>query len=184
MFRGFIAIDTKIPASVVDLYEKIKTLETNIKLVELRNLHLTLKFLGNTEEKHIDELKEIIKKAVEGVAAFNITFEGVGAFPNLNYMNIIWIGIKDSDILAKIAERIDIKTETMGYEREKRKFSPHLTIARVKDRTGKEPLRKLIKEYEAHKFGEQSVSSVCLKKSVLTPNGPIYSTLEEVAIGK
>lgn len=182
MFRGFVAVDTKIPASVVEFYEKIKALETNIKLVEVQNLHLTLKFLGNTEEKHVGEIKEIIKSAVAGISPFDIRFEGAGAFPNLNYMNVVWVGIKDSDILAKIAESIDMNTEILGYEREKRGFSPHLTIARVKDRKGKESLRKLIKEYEDYKFGEQTVNSICLKKSVLTPNGPIYSTLEEISI--
>ncbi|MFA5771487.1 MAG: RNA 2',3'-cyclic phosphodiesterase [Thermoplasmata archaeon] len=183
MFRGFIAVEVKVPASIVELYGKIKALETSLKIVELQNLHLTLKFLGDTEEKHIGEMKKIIEKAVDGIAPFNIAFEGAGAFPNLNYMNVMWIGIKDSGILAKIAEKVDADAESLGYGRERRKFSPHLTIARVKDQKGKELLRKRIMEYENFKFGEQKVDAICLKKSTLTPNGPIYSTLEKIIIG-
>jgi len=181
-FRGFIAIDIKLTANILKLLNDIIKLNANIKLVEPKNIHITLKFLGDVQENNIDEIEQIIRKSVNEIEPFKIKLKGTGVFPNKNYIRIIWIGIKDTELLSKIAENIDENLSKLGFKKEKRGFSAHLTIGRVKTAKNKPFLLKVIENYSDFEFSTQEVSSINLKKSDLTPKGPIYTTLKEVKL--
>ena len=181
-FRGFIAIDIPSNKKLLEMENEIKNTGADLKLVETENIHVTLKFLGDTDEEKIDEIEEIIKNSVKDINAFSIKLKGSGVFPNKNYMKVIWIGLENAEPIGEIAKKIDKQLENLGFEPEKRGFSAHLTIARVRSSRNKEKLIQIIEKYQDVEFVKIEVASVKLKKSVLTPKGPIYTTLKEVKL--
>lgn len=181
-FRGFIAVDIETALTLINFGKEIKKTGANVKLVEPENVHITLKFLGDTMEEHIDEIENIMKESVKDIEPFDIDLEGVGVFPNQKYIKVIWIGIKQGELLGTIAKRIDDQLSYLGYKKERRDFSPHLTIARVKNAKEKNKLLNLVEKYKETRFAHLKVDSIVLKKSELTPKGPIYETLKEVKL--
>jgi len=181
-FRGFIAIDIGACPKLIEFEKEIKKTGADVKLVEPENVHITLKFLGDTEEMLVTEIEKIMNDAIKEISPFNIQLKGTGVFPNQNYIKVVWVGIKHGDLIGAIANEIDEKLSKFGFKREERKFSPHLTIARVKTSRNKEKLLQIIEKYSDIEFTDIRVDSVKLKKSDLTPKGPIYTTLKEVKI--
>ena len=183
-FRGFIAVDIPLFSKILDFENEIKNSGANVKLVEPKNIHITLKFLGDTEEKLIEKIEEIIKKSCEEINPFEIKLKSSGVFPNQNYIKVVWVGLENVENLEKISIKIDEETSKLGFEKEKRKFSPHITLGRVKSAKNKDRLLQIISKYQDIKFGNIKVKSIELKKSELTPKGPIYTTLKEVKLGE
>jgi 2'-5' RNA ligase len=181
-FRGFIAIDVKACPKLTEFENEIKKAGADIKLVEPENVHITLKFLGDTEEKMVDEIEKAMNDAVKEISSFNIQLKGTGVFPNQNYIKVVWIGIEHGDPIGTIAHEIDEKLSKLGFKKEEREFSHHLTIARVKTSRSKEKLLQVIEKYRDVEFTDMKVDSIKLKKSDLTPKGPIYTTLKEAKI--
>ena len=181
-FRGFIAVDIDVFPKLLEFEKEIKETGANVKLVEPENVHITLKFLGDTDESRIDEFDKIMKDAVKGIDPFNIQLKGAGVFPNQNYIKVIWIGIKQGEPIGVIASKIDEQLSKIGFKKEKRGFSPHLTIARVKSAKGKDGILHVIEKYRDVQFVDIRVDSIKLKKSDLTPKGPIYTTLIDVKL--
>jgi RNA 2',3'-cyclic 3'-phosphodiesterase len=181
-FRGFIAVDIDVFPKLWEFEKEIKETGANVKLVEPENVHITLKFLGDTNESQIDEIDEIIKDSVKEIDPFNIQLKGAGVFPNQNYIKVIWIGIKQGEPIGVIASKIDEPLSKIGFKKEKRGFSPHLTIARVKSSKEKDEILHVIEKYRDVQFVDIRVDSIKLKKSDLTPKGPIYTTLIDVKL--
>jgi len=181
-FRGFIAIEIDSFQKIIELENEIKNSGAIVKLVEPQNIHITLKFLGDTDENLIDKIEEILKASVENIKPFKISLKGAGFFPNQNYIKVMWIGIENTEQLGQIANKIDEQISKLGYEREKRNFSAHLTVARVKSAKNKEKLIQIIQKYKEIKFGKIIVNSIKLKQSELTPKGPIYTTLKDIKL--
>jgi len=181
-FRGFIAIEINVPSKIVEIENEIRKTGANVKLVKPENMHLTLKFLGDTNEELIDEIEKIMKESVEGIEPFNIQLKGTGVFPNPNYIKVIWIGIQNGEQIIPIAQKIDEKISKLGFKKEKRKFSPHLTIGRVKSAKNKDKLIKIIEKYRDVQFTDLKVEFLKLIKSELTPKGPIYTTIKEIKL--
>jgi 2'-5' RNA ligase len=181
-FRGFIAIDIKATPQITTFEKEIAKTGADVKLVEPGNIHITIKFLGETDENHIDIIEQSMKESVLTIKPFPITLKGTGVFPNQNYMKVLWIGITDEGNIKTIVHAIDEKLEPLGFKKENRGFSPHLTVGRVKTARNKDQLLKVIENYKTVEFTIQKVQSITLKKSELTPKGPIYSTLREVPL--
>jgi len=153
-----------------------------LKLVKLEQVHLTLKFLGDTEEALVPKLVDAMRRSVAGVAPFVVRIVGTGAFPNLRRMRVLWVGMEGGQPLVDIARRLEAETEPLGYPREGRDFSPHVTLARVKGGGNLDRARQVLEAHAKDAYGEFAIDRVRLKKSVLTPQGPIYSTVEEVPL--
>jgi len=181
-FRGFIALDLDVPSKIVEIENEIRKTGANVKLVKPGNMHLTLKFLGDTNEELIDEIEKIMKESVEGIEPFNIQLKGTGVFPNPNYIKVIWIGIQNGEQIIPIAQKIDEKISKLGFKKEKRKFSPHLTIGRVKSAKNKDKIIKIIDKYRDVQFADLKVEFLKLIRSELTPKGPIYTTIKEIKL--
>lgn len=181
-FRGFIACEIKSTPQILALEQEIKKIGADVKLVEPENIHITMKFLGDTDEHVIDDIERIMKESVHDIKPFSIVLKGTGVFPNQQYMKVLWIGIIDNGVIGTIAQRIDGKLEQLGFSREHREFSPHLTIGRVKTAKNKDRLLKVIENHASDEFTLQEIRSISLKKSDLTPQGPIYTTLREVTL--
>ena len=181
-FRGFIAVDITAIQKIIEFEKEIKETGADVKLVEPKNIHITLKFLGDTEEHLIDEIGKIMKDAVKETKPFNIQLKRTGVFPNTNYIKVIWIGIEHGDQVGAIAHKMDEQLAKIGFKKERRGFSPHLTIARVRSAKNKEKLVQAIEKYNDVEFADLQVDSIKLKKSDLTPKGPIYTTLKEIKL--
>lgn len=182
LFRGFIAIDIAATPQILTFEKEIAKTGADLKLVEPENIHITIKFLGDTDEKYIDAIEQSMKESIKGIKPFPIILRGTGVFPNQNYIKVIWVGIIDTGHIEPIAHAIDTSLASLGFKKENRGFSPHLTVGRVKTARNKEKLLKVIEHYNDEEFTVQEVQSIVLKKSELTSKGPIYTTLREVRL--
>ncbi|MCJ7613933.1 RNA 2',3'-cyclic phosphodiesterase, partial [Candidatus Bathyarchaeota archaeon] len=112
---------------------------------------------------------------------FTIEIRGLGAFPKSNYSRVVWAGIKKgANELADVFEQLEPRLRGLGFKPDNKGFSPHLTIARVRTGRNKARLAELIRELEDYEFGTVKAECLMLKKSDLTPSGPIYTNLREV----
>ncbi len=184
IFRGFIAVDINSNKNILNLLSDIKKIDANIKLAEPENIHITLKFLGETNELLIKDIEKTIKESTCDINPFEINIRGIGVFPNKNYIKVIWAGIENYQNLEEISKRIDEKLSNLGFKKEKREFSAHLTVGRVKTVKDKKQLLELIEKYNEFEFGKFLVNFIELKQSRLTPKGPIYSTISKLKLGK
>lgn len=147
----------------------------DIKLVEKENLHFNLKFFRHIEEENIDQLKEIVKETCEKFEKFDINISGLDTFPSKNYIRIIWLGVKDGyNELVALVNMIEDGLETLGFEKEKQKFTPHLTLGRIRSGKNKEKMKEVVKELENVEIGAMKLERVILFQSKLGPKGPIY----------
>jgi 2'-5' RNA ligase len=181
--RTFIAVDIGPLDHLVKFEQEIKESGAEVKLVEPENIHITLKFLGDTNEELVPDINNIINDAIKDIKPFKLHFKDTGAFPHLNYLKVLWVGIADPGPLPEIAKKLDVGLKKLGFKSEKRGFKPHITLGRIKSRKGKEALKKLLIKNKDREFGELEVTAITYKKSVLGPSGPIYYTIGEVELG-
>ncbi len=141
-------------------------------------LHLTLKFLGDTEEGLVPEIVTAIREAASGIRPFEIRVRGTGAFPSLGRMNVIWVGVEGAEPLARIAVALEASMEPLGFRRENRAWKAHVTVARVKGPRDLEGARTILRAHAVDDFGTHRMGAIHLKRSVLTPQGAQYSVVE------
>jgi 2'-5' RNA ligase len=159
---------------ILSLNEKLET-PSYVKWVKKENLHITLKFFGETEKNNL--IEEKMRNLENEISAFDISLKGVGAFPDLKKAKILWVGVeKGKGSLSQLFSITENEVAALGFEREKRNFHPHITFARVKK--GKYSLTRDID----FSFGPFWVEEISLFKSTLTPNGPIYEILSEIPL--
>lgn len=177
--RAFLAIDIDedLKPKIYKIIREFKQTDANIKYVELENLHLTLKFFGDIDTNGLKLLEKAIVNVVREFEPFKINIKGCGAFPNTNRIKVIWVGIEDDAILKDLHKKLDNEFSKIGIDKDKR-FSTHLTIGRMKSAKNKDKVKSAIEEFKDFEIGEMEVRSISLKKSTLTPQGPIYEDLE------
>ncbi|MEM2942534.1 MAG: RNA 2',3'-cyclic phosphodiesterase [Candidatus Bathyarchaeia archaeon] len=180
--RSFIAVDVEdreLRQQFTEFQKKLLEAGADMKLVAPENMHLTLRFLGEVEEEKIQRVIDAM--SLLRIQPFDIRFAGTGAFPSLNRINAVWAGVKDGgEELMKIVGELEPRLRTIGIPPDKKGFSPHLTIARVKTGRSKDKIAELIRKLSDKDFGSFKVESIRLKKSVLAPSGPTYYTIFEV----
>ena len=181
-FRAFIAVEVPDFPKLERFSKSVKGTDAPVKMVNLKNTHITLKFLGDIDESIVPGIEEVMKEAVSGIEPFTMKLKGAGAFPNLNRINVVWAGMENADALCEIANKINANLVPLGFEVERRKFSPHVTVARVRGDRNREILAFTIEQFQDIEFGEVPVNSIVLKKSVLTSKGPIYSDIVKIGL--
>ncbi|MFW9972255.1 MAG: RNA 2',3'-cyclic phosphodiesterase [Candidatus Odinarchaeota archaeon] len=188
MIRSFIAIELEEQETIkkiTSFSQRLKQNQSKLKLVEPENLHMTIKFLGNIPETLAPKIYTIIEEEINNKIFQNKTFKyylkGVGEF---NRFSVIWIKLLgDIQFLQNIKDKIEnLLFDKLKIEHDNRpKFKPHLTIGRLKKNKINyktfEIFKKLIKENKDMEFGNFNINRVKLKKSQLTPKGPLYSDL-------
>ena len=179
--RSFVAVechDRHLHSRFDEAQGRLKVTGANMKLVEIENIHITLKFLGDIEDHQVDEVSQVIRDIT--FKPFEFTVEGVGVFPNLKRPTTIWAGISSGvGELADLFNKVNDGLAKLGFEKDRRRFHPHLTVARVRSGQNKDRLVDELVGLEEMGFGKVQVDRIYLKKSVLTSKGPIYSTLAE-----
>ena len=171
--RTFVSIEVNNNNVLNSIHQAQSELNIKAKPVELHNMHFTVQFLGEVSEEMIGKISAALN-SIE-FSSFSISFASIGVFPKPNSPRVIWIGTNDGvNELEKLAEMIHLKLSQLGFSPDK-KFKPHVTIFRVKNKI--EGLADKLEKYSSYSFGKQEISEIKLKKSELTPNGPIYTDL-------
>ena len=180
-FRAFIAVDL---APLPDIEPFLRELAgvRGLKPVDARALHVTLKFLGDVDEALVPRIGEAMEASCHGIKPFTVEVIGSGTFPPKGGARVIWVGLKGAEPLEAIAERLERSLEPLGFAPEGRGFKAHLTLARVKDASASGRGRDIASGYEDKSFGSKVIGEVMLKKSVLRPQGPEYSTVLAVQL--
>ena len=184
MMRLFIAMP--LPGDIEEELGRIifllKQKGGSVKWVTPKNIHLTMKFLGDTEENLVDSIKEQIDAIAREYAAVETVISRLGAFPNLSRPRVIWAGLdKNIETLAEISGKVEAAVESLGFEREERRFKAHLTLGRVRQPAGLSDLTAYMKSLDVPEMSFP-MDRLVLFRSTLTPRGPIYDRLHEVML--
>lgn len=184
LLRAFIAVE--IPATVQEeIHAAIAGLQKTlgpdlVRWVSARNLHLTLKFLGDISPASVEILQQTLKTEAGQHPPFELRLEGLGAFPNPRRPRVIWIGFAAPPALESLQRGIEAASARLGYEAEERPFSPHLTLGRVKpdlSPAGLQRVRTALEQTQIAGTWTVRIDSVHLFKSDLQPGGSVYTRL-------
>ena len=155
----------------------------DLKLVETENIHVTMRFLGDISTDTVENIFVEMNKLQ--FAPFNVHIRGIGVFPDLHYPRVVWAGITEgADQLRSVFDELEPQLRRLGFAPDSKGFSPHLTIARVRSGRNKVQLAEFIRENTDFEFGVIRAECLRLKRSILSPKGPIYSTSKEFCPGK
>ncbi len=185
MMRLFIALplDQSVEEQLGKIILLLRQKGGAVRWVAPKNIHMTLRFLGDTEESLVTSLRDIIDRHAGQFEIVTSQIDRVGVFPNLNRPNVIWVGLQEkADLLAELANRIEGSVRELGFEPDRKPFKPHITLGRVKDSRDLSGLTNFIRSYHLEPI-PLKLDRIVLFKSTLTPQGPIYERLHERALG-
>jgi 2'-5' RNA ligase len=181
-WRLFIAIElpSDVRRKISQHVELLRSAVPDVRASWVReeNLHLTLKFLGDTPVERVEEVSAALTDAANQIAVFEIQLAGCGAFPPNGKPKVLWIGIEDpTRSLYRLHAAIEDKCAQVGIARDDRSFRPHLTIARLRESRG---ARQLVESHQEIGFGPHRITAgdLCLIKSELRPEGSRYTVIE------
>ena len=179
--RSFIAIELPllIKSSIEEIQHKLKSSTADVRWVRPEGIHLTLKFLGNIEEERISEISDLVTQCASDISSFPLTVRTLGAFPNEKNPKVIWVSADDDSCsLSKLHQALENRLSHIGFKVEKRAFSPHLTLGRLKSPKGKRELITTLADHKQSECGTFEAQEVCLFKSELKPSGALYTKLK------
>ncbi len=181
-FRAFISADLPPIPSIESLIRELRDASRGLKLVSADHIHVTLKFLGDTEDGLVPEIVSAMREASAGIAPFALAVRHTGGFPDLSRPRVLWLGLEGAEPLARLARALDEHLRALGFGPETRPWSAHLTVARVRDPRSLGRAQEILRSHAADTFAEARVEEIRLKKSVLRPQGPEYTTVESVRL--
>lgn len=185
MIRAFFAID--LPAAFLEeigrLQDKLRKTGADVRWVRPEGVHLTLKFLGNVGETTASALAAAVQAVCAAHPRLTLTLAGTGVFPDRRRPRVVWLGLQgDLDALATLQRDLEQAAEAFGFEPEKRAFSPHLTLGRVRSSRGMLDLLAAVDGLEPSPLAFEA-AEVRLIRSDLKPSGAVYTTLETCPLG-
>jgi 2'-5' RNA ligase len=182
--RLFVSVDLDGLADEVAAVQELVAEASGLTLTDPEQAHITMKFLGDTNPNRIPELTEALETAVadSGVDPFTAKFGGLGVFPHLDYISVVWLGVREgSEELTALHEAIEREMVALGFDPEDHDFTPHATLGRLNHAGGKELVQNAVRERDPD-VGTMVVDEIRLTESVLTDDGPVYSTVESVPL--
>jgi len=184
--RLFVSVDLDGLGDAVAAVQERFDGVSGLRLTDPAQAHVTLKFLGDTDSDRVDEVIAALETAVEdsGVDPFEAEFGGLGVFPSLSYISVVWVGVRDGRgdaELTALHEAVEDQTVAMGFDPEDHEFTPHATIARMDHAGGKETVQEIV-ESDDPDVGRLQVNEIHLKESDLGPDGPTYRTVGTVSL--
>jgi len=194
--RAFIAVDLpeEIKSALSSIQDRLRTrlaregLDRVARWARPEGIHLTLKFLGETPAVIAPELGQTLEVALAGVGAPRLTLQGLGVFPNARAPRVIWVGLGgDLEALAALNRRVEAAIAPLGFPTEVRPFSPHLTLARIAEHTGRDERERIgaaVQRATLETTAAFAARTVSLIRSDLLPGGPLYTPLHSVQLGR
>ena len=183
MKRLFVAVPVseEVKDKLRQVVDELSKTGADLKLVSLSHLHFTLKFLGDVDEKQIPEIEKKLAGIVEKTKGFEVSVKGVGVFPSLERINVVWMGVENSTLVSlmkTVGKELDFIRKN-DHEEE----VAHLTIARVKTERNKKELQEFVKKFEKKAFGTMKVDKLILFESELTREGAVYKVVKKFELG-
>ena len=170
-----IAIPESIKSRIGKLQETLQQTKAQISWTKPPNIHLTVKFLGGVEASRLDRVSQALERAANGIGPFEVEIGGAGCFPSPRSPRVLWVGVSNaSEELQKLYSNIEDELSRRGFERENRKFSPHLTIGRIRAPHNSPRVAEALiaSGFESESF---TATEVLLMRSDLKPTGSIYT---------
>ena len=186
--RTFFAIE--LPTSTLEQIEKESydlknSIPGKIKWVAIGSMHITIKFIGEFNPEHQSSIQKDLRSHLSELGEIKLSFGKIGVFPNIKNPRVAWLGLNDPGQLIELARTVNLVSSNYGYPQEKRGFSPHLTIGRVRNNVSsrdRELIGQMIANYRFAKIEPFITNRLSFIKSLLTPKGPVYSTLFETPL--
>lgn len=191
VIRAFIAVNLspdileRIDQVALDLRKRMDAVP--VRWVPTDNIHLTLKFLGNVSTANLEILKDILGKVVSSHHECDISVGGIGVFPKPHNPRVVWVGMEIPQELIALQHNIEIETARLGYSREHRPFSPHLTFGRVSRNASTQDVHiiaDILDKYKVGFLGATRVRTVYLYRSDLKPEGAEYTPIYSAALNE
>ncbi|MDD4144248.1 MAG: RNA 2',3'-cyclic phosphodiesterase [Prolixibacteraceae bacterium] len=181
VIRTFIALKIKPGPELVKLIATFKQeLEREaIKWTDLNNMHLTIKFIGNTSPDQVNQVKAVLADITSQFPVFLLYLNGVGSFQKGGNPNVLFVKIDSSDVLKELAEEIDNQLQPFGFQKESRRFNPHLTLGRIKYLKEKSVFKRLTENFKQYPVQNETCRQITYYQSVLKPQGAVYKSLAE-----
>ncbi len=186
--RAFVAVE--LPPFILErlrqVQEQLQAYSSAVKWVDPTGIHLTLKFLGDVPGDQLEAISQALSRAARRSSHHTVEVEGIGGFPTLISPRVLWVGMKMPEELAELQRLVDEVLAALGFPRENRPFSPHLTLARVREGAGPAERRRLgeaARNLMVGSLGSFPVEEVGLVQSTLTPRGAIYRRLGAFPLG-
>ncbi|MFX1559331.1 MAG: RNA 2',3'-cyclic phosphodiesterase [Promethearchaeota archaeon] len=180
--RAFLSIDIEdnnLLSRIHSIQQRLDQTAAKMKIVEDENIHFTLRFFGDTPMAKLEQIKSCLDEIEFN--PFEIEVAGVGSFPNRRRPRVIWIGVaQNASKVLKLKEDIDSSLVGIGYQPEKRKYTPHATIARVRHVKDSRQIATNLEHLADEVIGQMTITKITMMKSTLTPSGPIYESLWEI----
>ena len=179
LIRTFLAVEIsdEVRSKAESLIGTLSGLAEGVRWVRPENLHITLQFLGEVEDRELNDICRRVAQAASQVPAFSCDCRGIGAFPDLRRPSTVWIGVDGPEDMLELHRRIEGAMAELGFPRERRPYRPHLTLGRIRRRTGNLALAEMIGGLSDTDFGSFSVNEVVAFSSELERGGPVYTTL-------
>lgn len=176
--RLFVSVDLDGLADAVQEVQEPFRMD-GLNLTDPAQAHVTLKFLGDVAESRLDVIRDALSRGVANadVAPFEARFAGYGVFPSLDYISVVWCGVKDgSEQLIQLHEVVEQEMTAIGFDPEEHEFTPHVTLARMDHAANKQQVQHAVRERDPE-VGTLQVEELRLTESTLTPDGPVYDTV-------
>lgn len=179
MKRLFIAIKIEPNKSFIEIYnELISRLKfENLRFAEMNNLHLTLRFIGDTAENKISDIDRMLNKTIVTAKSFTLNINRTGIFGSSYNPRVVWFGIDQNEKLTYLQKTIELNLSKVGLFPDRQNFVPHLTLTRIKQLKDLKLFQKVISEFREKEIMKQDVQSFSLIESTLMKDGPVYNTL-------
>jgi 2'-5' RNA ligase len=183
--RLFVAVS--LPSDVHDrlaaLQDRLRAARADVSWVKRDNIHVTLKFLGETEEKRLERIRSALAEVAQASAPFSMDMAGVGSFGG-RVPRVIWVGVtQGGEPLTQLAREVETAMARVGFPKEKRGFTGHLTLGRVRSPKNADALLSALTEAEAERFGAVEVRHFELIQSQLHPTGSVYTVVDTFPLG-
>jgi 2'-5' RNA ligase len=186
MKRLFIAIKIEPDKSFIEIYDELasRLKYENLRFAEMNNLHLTLRFIGDTAENKIPDIDKMLNKTIETAKAFTLNINRTGVFGSSYNPRVVWFGIDQNEQLTHLHSAIELNLSKVGLFPDRQNFVPHLTLTRIKQLKDLKLFQKIISEFHEKKIMKQDVLTFSLIESILMKEGPIYNTLFSYTLQK
>jgi len=183
--RCFVAVDipNNLKEEIYRVLEGERKRFRELKWVAMENFHITLKFLGSVERERIKKIKEVLERVAEKHSPFKLKPDSLGTFPEKGSLKVLWLSLVDGEKIKSLATDVENSLTSIGFPKEKRPFTPHLTLARAR-RNSKERITLDDFEVKRVQFPYFLVDHFTLYESELKPDGPIYKKIVEFKLKK